>query len=105
LAEAQAGGRRLDAATLMVRQEVAATFTQREAAERALATYTRGVLEVARQNLAVVRKAYELGRHPLLDVITEQRRYIEAEMGYTDVLKQAYDAAVALERALGVVPH
>jgi cobalt-zinc-cadmium efflux system outer membrane protein len=105
LAEAQAGGRRLDAAALTVRQDVAAAFTQEEAAGRALATYTRGVLEVARQNLAVVRKAYELGRHPLLDVIAEQRRYIDIEMGYTDVLKQAYDAAVALERALGVVPH
>jgi cobalt-zinc-cadmium efflux system outer membrane protein len=105
LAEAQAGGHRLNAATLMVRQEVAAAFTQQEAADRALATYTRGVLEVARQNLAVVRKAYELGRHPLLDVIAEQRRYIEVEMGYTDVLKQAYEATVALERALGVVPH
>ena len=105
LAEAQAGGRRLDAAALTVRQDVAAAFTQQEAAERALATYTRGVLEVARQNLTVVRKAYELGRHPLLDVIAEQRRYIDIEMGYTDVLKQAYDAAVALERALGVVPH
>ena len=73
-------------------------------AERALSTYTHGVWEVARQNLAVVRKAYELGRHPLLDVIAEQRRYIEVEMGYTDVLKRAYDVRVALERTLGVVP-
>jgi outer membrane protein, heavy metal efflux system len=105
LAEAQAAGRRLEAATLTVRQEVAAAFTQQEAAERALATYTRGVWEVARQNLAVVRQAYELGRHPLLDVIAEQRRYIEVEMGYTDVLKHAYDTVVARERALGVVPH
>jgi outer membrane protein TolC len=63
------------------------------------------VWEVTRQNLAVVCKAYELGRHPLLGVIAEQRRYIEVEMGYTDVLKHAYDAAVSLERALGVVPH
>jgi outer membrane protein, heavy metal efflux system len=52
-----------------------------------------------------VRQAYELGRHPLLDVIAEQRRYIEVEMGYTYVLKHAYDAAVAFERALGIVPH
>jgi cobalt-zinc-cadmium efflux system outer membrane protein len=105
LAEAQAAGRRLDAAALLVRQGVAAAFMQQEAAERALSTYTRGVWEVARQNLQVVRQAYELGRHPLLDVIAEQRRYIEVEMGYTDVLKRGYDAAVALERALGVVPH
>jgi outer membrane protein, heavy metal efflux system len=104
-AEAQAGGHRLEATSRMVRQEVAAAFTQQEAAERALATYTRGVWEVARQNLSVVRRAYELGRHPLLDVIAEQRRYIEVEMGYTDVLKHAYDAAVSLERALGSVPR
>jgi outer membrane protein TolC len=89
----------------MVRQEVKAAFTQYAAAERALSTYTRGVWEVARENLAVVRRAYELGRHPLLDVIAEQRRYIEAEMGYTDVLKHAYDAVLELERAVGSVPH
>ena len=95
---------RLDA-TLLVRQKVTTALTRQEAAERALATYTRGVREVARQNLAVVHKAYQLGRHPLLDVIAEQRRYIEVELGYTDVLKHAYDAAVSLDRALGLVPH
>jgi len=35
-------------------------------------------------------------------VIAEQRRYIEIEMGYTDALKQAWDGAVEVERALGV---
>jgi hypothetical protein len=43
-----------------------------------------------------------LGRATLLDVIIEQRRYIEIENGYTDVLRQAWDAAVEVERALGV---
>jgi outer membrane protein, heavy metal efflux system len=105
LAEAQAAGRRLEATTLIVRQEVKAAFTQHEAAERALSTYTRGVWDIARENLAVMRRAYELGRHPLLDVIAEQRRYFEAEMGYTDALKQAYDAAVELERVVGSVPR
>ena len=38
---------------------------------------------------------------PLLDVIAEQRRYIEVEMGYTEALKQVYDAAVEIERAVG----
>jgi len=31
----------------------------------------------------------------------EQRRYIEVENGYTDALKQVYDAAVGIERAVG----
>jgi outer membrane protein TolC len=56
---------------------------------------------VARQNLDVVRQSYELGRGSLLDVIAEQRRYIEIEMSYTDVLKQVYTAAVEIERAVG----
>jgi cobalt-zinc-cadmium efflux system outer membrane protein len=104
-AEARATEHRADLAMLTVRQEVAAAFTQREAAERALDIYTRGVLEVARQNLEVIRKTYQLGRATLLEVITEQRRYIDIEMGYTEVLQQAYNAAVDIERAVGAVPR
>jgi outer membrane protein, heavy metal efflux system len=104
-AEARATEHREDLATLTVRQEVAAAFTQHEAAERALDIYTRGVLEVARQNLEVVRKTYELGRATLLEVIAEQRRYIDIEMGYTEALQQAYNAAVDIERAVGAVPR
>jgi outer membrane protein, heavy metal efflux system len=104
-AEAQATEHREDLATLTVRQEVAAAFTQHEAAERALDIYTRGVLEVARQNLEVMRKTYELGRATLLEVIAEQRRYIDIEMGYTEALQQAYNAAVDIERAVGAVPR
>ena len=47
-------------------------------------------------------RSYELGRGSLLDVIAEQRRFIDVESGYTDVLKQVYDAAVEVERAVGV---
>jgi outer membrane protein, heavy metal efflux system len=104
-AEARATEHRADLATLTVRQEVAAAFTQHEAAERALDIYTRGVLEVARQNLEVMRKTYELGRATLLEVIAEQRRYIDIEMGYTEALQQAYNAAVDIERAVGAVPR
>lgn len=105
MAETTAAERRLDAVLLTVRQEVTAAFTHYAAAQQALEVYTRGVREVARQNLEVVRKAYELGRSTLLDVIAEQRRYIDSEMGYTDALKQVYDAAVDIERAVGAGAH
>jgi cobalt-zinc-cadmium efflux system outer membrane protein len=49
----------------------------------------------------VVRQTYSYGRITLLDVITEQRRYIDIETGYTDVLLDAYAARVALEQATG----
>ena len=49
----------------------------------------------------MIRQAYQLGRGSLLDVIAEQRRLIDVENGYTDALKQVYDAAVGIERAVG----
>jgi outer membrane protein, heavy metal efflux system len=102
-AETQAAERRADFTMLTVRQEIAAAFIQHEAAQRALKIYTQGVRELARQNLEVMRKAYALGRTSLLDVITEQRRYIDIEMGYTDALKQVYDAMIDIERAVGTL--
>ncbi|PYO52603.1 MAG: hypothetical protein DMD83_25575 [Candidatus Rokuibacteriota bacterium] len=100
-AEAAGADRRIELAVLTIRQEVEGAFTQYEGAQRSLEIYARGVRDVARQNLDVVRKTYELGRASLLDVVAEQRRYIDIEMGYTDVLKQVYTAAVEIERAVG----
>jgi outer membrane protein, heavy metal efflux system len=88
-------------ATLTVQQEMSAAFAQLEAATRSLEIYGRGVRDVARRNLDVVRQSYELGRGSLLDVIAEQRRLIDVETGYTDALKQVCDAAVEVERAIG----
>jgi cobalt-zinc-cadmium efflux system outer membrane protein len=100
-AERRAAERRLEFMELMARQEVGAAFAQYEAARRSLQIYERGVRDVARRNLDVVRRTYELGRTTLLDVIAEQRRYIDIENGYTEALKQVYDAAVEIERAVG----
>jgi len=101
LAESQAAERRQEFATLVARQEVDAAFTQYEAARRAVDLYEHGVRLVAARNLDVVRQSYALGRGTLLDVVAEQRRYIEVENGYTETLKQLYDAGVDVERAVG----
>jgi cobalt-zinc-cadmium efflux system outer membrane protein len=98
-AEATAAERRRALMELMVRQEIESALTQHAAARRTRELYERGVRVVAGRNLAVVREAYELGRGSLLDVIAEQRRYVEIEQGYTDVLKQVWDTAVEIERA------
>ena len=37
-----------------------------------------------------------------LDVIAEQRRYLEIESGFTAVLRDGYDAEVEIERATGL---
>jgi outer membrane protein, heavy metal efflux system len=100
-AEREAAARREEFAALTVRQEVEAAFTQWEAARRSLDLYARGVRDVARRNLDVVRRSHELGRLGLLEVIAEQRRYIDIEQGYTEALRQVYDAAVEIRRVVG----
>ena len=91
----------MEFAELIVRQEVSAAFAQYEGARRSLDIYERGVRDVARRNLDVVRQTYGLGRTSLLDVVAEQRRYVDIENGYTDVLKQVYDAVVEIQRSVG----
>ena len=100
-AEATAADRRIELTVLTIRQEVNAAFTQYEAAQRSLEIYARGVRDVARRNLDVVRQTYDLGRGSLLDVVAEQRRYIDIEMGFTEALKQVYNAAVEIDRTAG----
>jgi len=101
-AETRAAERRQRFVELAVRQEVVSAFAQHAAARRAVELYEGGVRGVARRNLDIVRRSYELGRGSLLDVIGEQRRYLEIEGGFTAVLKDAYDAEVEIERATGI---
>src|SRR5262249_7096558 len=91
IAAAKTAPHRLASVMRTIRQDVTAAFTQYDAAQRALDIYTEGVRAPARENLEVVRQTYTLGRATLMDVIAEQRRYIDIETGYTEALKQAYD--------------
>jgi len=89
---------------LTVTREVMAAFLVQAKAKESLDIYSRGVRDQANQNLDVIRKTYELGRTQLLDVIAEQRRFIEVETGYTEALNRAYQASVRVKTAaaLGV---
>jgi outer membrane protein, heavy metal efflux system len=92
---------RIAAAGLAVRSEVAQNRVRYQGAEARAAAYGSSVREQAARNLEVVRQIYSYGRITLLDVITEQRRYIDIETSYTDVLLDVYVARVALEQAIG----
>jgi len=62
-------------AVLTAQQEVGVACHSVRCARASLDIYERGVTDVARRNLDVIRQAYQLGRGSLLDVIAEQRRY------------------------------
>lgn len=89
------------AVDLGLRHEVTQNLVRFDGAQAMVAVYRRGVRDQASRNLDVVRQTYSYGRIRLLDVIAEQRRYIDIETGYTDVLFDAYAAHVALEQAVG----
>jgi len=92
---------RIAAAELAIRYEIAETQVRYQGAQSRIGLYGTGVQAQAARNLEVVRQIYTYGRNTLLDVITEQRRYIEIETGYTEVLLDGYVSRVALEQALG----
>jgi cobalt-zinc-cadmium efflux system outer membrane protein len=104
-AEAQHSGAaaRVEAARLSAQSEIAAARSRDEHARRALDAYSADAMTLATQNLDVIRQTYALGRGTLLDVLNEQRRYLEVERAYTAVLREAYEARQTLKSALGEV--
>ncbi len=92
---------RRDALERSVRQEVRASVNRYQAARRALDVFDQGVVRQSQENLRIVRGAYDLGELRLLDVITEQRRLLETQRAYTDLLRDTNIAITELERAVG----
>ena len=84
-----------------MRNEVASAYARLERAQTALAVYRDGVRGQAERNLDVIRQTYTLGQKTALDYISEQRRFIEVETGYTEVLKEYFNSFVEMERAAG----
>jgi cobalt-zinc-cadmium efflux system outer membrane protein len=101
LASAEAARNRREFAELVVRNEVAAAYARYERAQHALSVYRDGVRGQAERNVDVIRQTYTLGQKTALDYVSEQRRFIEVETGYTEVLKEYLNALIELERAAG----
>ncbi len=99
VSEQAAATQRREFAELTVRREVASAYALYQSAARAAEIYRVGVQGQANANLEVVRQTYELGSKSLLDVIAEQRRFIEVQTGYIDALVDTYQARVEIERA------
>jgi cobalt-zinc-cadmium efflux system outer membrane protein len=91
----------ITAVNLTLRHEVTQNLIRFNGAQARVAVYRSGVRDRASHNLDVVRQTYGYGRSTLLDVIAEQRRYIDIETGYTNILLDAYLARASLEQAVG----
>lgn len=104
-AEAERGGQQelLAARELAAQAELDAAIVRDREARRAVDMYATSIRDLARQNVDVQLEAYDLGRTPLTDLLAEQRRYLDVEAAYTNMLERAYQAQVALRRARGEV--
>jgi cobalt-zinc-cadmium efflux system outer membrane protein len=90
-----------EAARLTAEAELAAARTRDDYARQAVKIYGSGAQGLAGQNLAVVEQSFQLGRVTVFEVLTERRRYIEVERGYTDALRAAFEARTSLNQAIG----
>jgi outer membrane protein TolC len=59
------------------------------------------VREQALRNIEIIRQTYVLGQKTVLDYLGEQRRFIDIETAYTDVLKEYLESLVEIDRAAG----
>ena len=100
-AERASAEARRDAVVLAAQAETAIARVQIANAQKALDLYSGEARTLARRNVDVVRQTFELGRATAIDVITEQRRYLEFEQGATAAMQQLWEARVAVARAAG----
>src|SRR5581483_601151 len=84
-----------------VRAEVESAFRRLRSTDSALATFESGVIARSTENLRTLRAAYQLGEYRITDLIAEQRRVVDAEREYTEILAERYRAAIDLQLATG----
>ena len=85
-----------------VRAEVTSALRRAEAAQTAMVLFEQGVLNRSDDNMRILRAAYELGEFRITDVITEQRRVLEAQKDYIEALTERYRALIDLRAAIGL---
>jgi cobalt-zinc-cadmium efflux system outer membrane protein len=101
VARARAGRSRREYLERSVPLEVAAAFERWSAAQRSRDLMSNQVLGPSQANLLVIREAWQLGQLRLLDVLNEQRRFVETELAVLDARFETARAFVELERTTG----
>jgi cobalt-zinc-cadmium efflux system outer membrane protein len=86
----------------VVRSEVESAYARYEAAREAVGTFEQGVIARSNDNIRVVRAAYELGQFSITDLLSEQRRLVDSQRDFTEMLTEQYRALADLQTALGI---
>lgn len=84
-----------------IRGEITAAFRRVQAARSAVEIFEQGVITRTMDNLRVMRAAYNLGEFRITDLITEQRRALDAQREETEALLEWLKAVSDLQTAMG----
>lgn len=83
-----------------VRADVRSAYAQYIGARQAVDVFERQVIKQVQESVNTMRVSYELGEVQLLDLVQEQRRLVDTQKAFTDVLKELYIARATLEAAV-----
>lgn len=100
-ARRQAAALRREFIEQSIRSEVHTAFALYDGARQATEVFDKQVMQQIQQTMTTIRTSYELGESQLLDLVQEQRRLVDTQKAFTEVLKELYIARAALEAAVG----
>ena len=96
----QAQARR-EFAERVVRGEILSAYQRYQAASNAVLTLQNLAIPRSMKNVETFRRVYEIGEIKITDLITEQRRLLDANRDLTEALTEKYRAQSDLQIALG----
>ncbi len=94
--------RRREFLEAVVRSEVQSAYARYEAARAAVSTFEQGVIPNSTANVRTIRAAYQIGAFNITDLLSEQRRLVDAQREFTEALAERYRALADLQAAMGV---
>jgi cobalt-zinc-cadmium efflux system outer membrane protein len=90
-----------EALALQIDEEVRQAFSRLSLTQKVLTLFEKGILAQSRENLDLIRAAYEVGEVGITTVIQEQERFIRTNISYFDSLFDFHVALIDLERSVG----
>jgi outer membrane protein, heavy metal efflux system len=93
--------RRREFAEQVVRNEVSSAYVRYQAAQASQQLFEQGVLARSNANIRTLQEAYRMGAFRVTELIAEQRRLVDSEREYTEVLTERYRALADLQTAIG----
>ena len=86
-----------------IRAEVASAFVRQQAAAKSVAIFEQGVTVRSQDNLRAIRGAYEIGAFKVTELLTEQRRLLDAQKEFIEASAERARALADLQTALGII--